>query len=364
MFCGSQPRKRSREHIIPRWLMKLTGDPNRKCFFGPFLDEKGGLVRRSFPLDNFAFPSCGVCNQKLSELESSAREVVSGILDQKPLSSADFGVLLTWLDKVRVGLWLGGYHMIKNVWGIAPQFFINSRMDKSDRMVLIYRSSYAKRRLVFQSPSLAAFQYQPTCFFLIVNNFLFLNVSTDLFLSRRLGLPYPSHIHYTNSPEFGVQIVKGLERVLTPVVKLKFDKRCTQILQPLFARGEIRSIVSSFYETDYVKSMSIDHAKGIGKVLYVDGPTLSDFPTGKTNCWVPPMIGDDREAVGIVMKQALEFQNYLLEYGPTESKIGFGNIDKEKLRLIRKQVGVAKAINRDLLDELRNPRKEGKSFSP
>jgi hypothetical protein len=254
--------------------------------------------------------------------------------------------------------------MIKNVWDIAPQFFINSRMDKSDRMVLIYRSGHTKPRLVFQSPSLAAFQYQLTCFLLIVNNFLFLNVSTDFFLSRRLGLPYPSHIYYTNSPEVEMQIARGIEKVLTPVVKLKFDKRCTQILQPMFTRDEIRSSVSSFYETDYVKSMSIDHAKGIGKVFYADGSMLSEFPPGKTDCWVPPMIDDDHEAVGIVMKQALEFQNHLLEYGPTESKIGFGNIDKEKLRLIRKQVGVVKAINRDLLDKLRNPRKEGKSSSP
>jgi len=340
--------------------MRLTGDPNRKCFFGPFLNEKGDLVRRAFPLDNFAFPACDECNQKLSELEGSAREVVSSILDEKPLSSADFGVLLTWLDKIRVGLWLGGYQMTKNVWYIAPQFFINSRIDRSDRMVLIYRSSHTRSRLVFQSPSFPAFQYQPTCFFLIVNNFLFLNVSTDFFLSRRLGLPYPSHICYTNSPEVEMQMDEGTGRILTPVVKFKFDRRCAQILQPMFPRDDIRSMVPSSYDTDYVKSMSIDHARGIGKVLYVDGLTVSSFPAQKTDCWVPPMIYDDHEAVEIVIEQAIKFQDYLLEYGPTESKIGFGNIDKEKQALIKEQLKVAKTVNRNLLARLKNPKGQGR----
>ena len=34
VFCGKKPENKNKEHIIPQWLIKLTGDPNRKINLG------------------------------------------------------------------------------------------------------------------------------------------------------------------------------------------------------------------------------------------------------------------------------------------------------------------------------------------
>lgn len=34
VFCGSKPESKNKEHILPQWLLKLTGDPNREIFLG------------------------------------------------------------------------------------------------------------------------------------------------------------------------------------------------------------------------------------------------------------------------------------------------------------------------------------------
>jgi hypothetical protein len=32
VFCGKKPQSKNREHIIPQWLIALTGDPNRDVY--------------------------------------------------------------------------------------------------------------------------------------------------------------------------------------------------------------------------------------------------------------------------------------------------------------------------------------------
>ena len=62
------------------------------------------------------------------------------LLAKSPTQSKDVHTLLTWLDKVRVGLWLASYVIQKNVSAIIPHYYINSRIDLFDRMVLLYKS--------------------------------------------------------------------------------------------------------------------------------------------------------------------------------------------------------------------------------
>ena len=86
VFCGAKPNKKSREHIIPQWLIELTGDPQRQAVFGPFLDERTReLTYRNFAFDQFAFPACEECNLKLSGLEAETKEVMLK-LSEEPYS--------------------------------------------------------------------------------------------------------------------------------------------------------------------------------------------------------------------------------------------------------------------------------------
>jgi len=31
IFCGDKPQSKNLEHIIPQWLLKMTGDPTPLC---------------------------------------------------------------------------------------------------------------------------------------------------------------------------------------------------------------------------------------------------------------------------------------------------------------------------------------------
>lgn len=57
--------------------------------------------------------------------------------DLQSLNCKDFNYLLTWFDKLRIGLWLSSIYMIENFFGIKPHFYINSGAYTKDRILLI-----------------------------------------------------------------------------------------------------------------------------------------------------------------------------------------------------------------------------------
>jgi hypothetical protein len=101
VFCGSAPESKTREHVIPQWLIKLTGDPKRKANF--HIDwKKNPPGIRQFAFDQFTFPACDTCNSNFAKLEGAAHEIVTALLAGGELAETDFHLLLDWLDKVRV----------------------------------------------------------------------------------------------------------------------------------------------------------------------------------------------------------------------------------------------------------------------
>jgi hypothetical protein len=105
IFCGRKPQSKTKEHVIPRWLIEMTGDPKRQVSFGTYnLDNKPPTV---LAFDQFTFPACGQCNRDFSDLEGRARRVTERLLLRDGLTATDFNCLLDWLDKIRIGMWLG-----------------------------------------------------------------------------------------------------------------------------------------------------------------------------------------------------------------------------------------------------------------
>jgi hypothetical protein len=117
VFCGKLPQEKNKEHVLPRWLIALTGNPNRIGSFGIDFTKKPFSVRR-FSFDSFTFPACSDCNAAFSLLEATAEPVVRKMLAFQPVNSSELIVLLDWLDKVRVGMWLGFFYLDKNFVGI------------------------------------------------------------------------------------------------------------------------------------------------------------------------------------------------------------------------------------------------------
>jgi hypothetical protein len=127
VFCGSLPKGKNKEHVLPRWLIGLTGDPGRKVYLGREWTSPE-LKERIYSLSSFTFPACEACNTEYSELETRAKSIMQSLLALLPVSAGDFDVLLDWFDKVRTGLWVGLLYLNRNYRGLTPQFYIKSRI--------------------------------------------------------------------------------------------------------------------------------------------------------------------------------------------------------------------------------------------
>ena len=193
IFCGQKPREKTKEHVLPRWLLELTGDPGRVVTLGINYSTQKEL---RYSWAKFTFPACDACNAKYSVLEGKAKPIVERLLRREQCSAGDFYVLLDWLDKVRVGLWLGYYILQGNPVGIVPSFFINSRVGTKDRMLALYTIDTNELGLNAFGVNTFVFQTQPSCFALKINSIVLLNVSSDCVFSIRAGFPGPRTMNY------------------------------------------------------------------------------------------------------------------------------------------------------------------------
>jgi len=80
----------------------MTGVPKRLGNFGPIYDSEK-LQMNKFSFDNFVFLSCEKCNNEFGKIEHKAKFIVHDLLNEKPLSTNDFNLFLTWFDKIRKG---------------------------------------------------------------------------------------------------------------------------------------------------------------------------------------------------------------------------------------------------------------------
>jgi len=177
IFCGERPQSRSSEHVLPQWLIELTGDPKRTAQFGYRHLGNGQFVRRQFSFKTFKFPACKSCNQSFAELEGKARTVVQKMMSKDFLSDVELNTLFDWFDKVRIGLWIGYLYLGKNLVAVTPHFYVEKRIGQHDRMLDIFISGGNRQGLNFAGCDTPSFAFTPSCFSIRINNFAFLNIS-------------------------------------------------------------------------------------------------------------------------------------------------------------------------------------------
>ena len=233
VFCGKRPLSKNMEHVLPRWLIEETGDPKRIVPLG--IEWRTQRLRK-FSFNQLMFPACVKCNSDFSVLENEARGIMNDILNKMPLSAKSFDIFLTWLDKVRIGIWLGWRFLDRDFFKITPKFHINQRIRNKDRMVLIYQTTDVKKGLSCILVNSPFFAFSPSCFGLVVNQFYFVNISSDFLLSRRLGLPFPAVKKMSNlDPNFmDVEMRDGMMRMLLPLIRVSYNKFCSRFTNQLF----------------------------------------------------------------------------------------------------------------------------------
>jgi hypothetical protein len=315
VFCGNKPESKTLEHVLPNWLISLTGDPKRQAKLGFYQTQDGKMVNRLFAFDQFKFPACDKCNQRFSELEGDTKNIIERILTDDSLSESSFTTLLDWFDKVRIGLWLGFRYLDGNRYGVNPQFHISKRLGHDDRLVFIYKSKKERDFLGFLGCDTPAFNFSPSCFSLIINNYFFLNMSFQFFLSRRLGFPYPPVVFRHENGMVSSVLLPGRENIMRPVLKKLTGLFGTEIYQPII----VNSVDGrhKLYDTDYVRNHCISWENGIGRIFFDTGTKTNLYPNHFSTEWIPPKIYDFYELFFRMEITTLNMQLYLYTLSPS-----------------------------------------------
>ncbi len=238
VFCGEPPDNKTKEHVIPKWLIELTGDPKRTWNLGVRYGEEDEAKReRQFAADQFQFPACEACNGAYSDLEGRAKFCVTKLIAAEPLTAQQWDDLLDWFDKVRIGLWLGMRLFSQELLLMPPKFHISQRIGRKDRCVLVYRINPDHKGLIMHGGGDPVFLNWPSCFALTVNDLIFVNVSTEYLLAARIGFPFPRKLEDVKDRTL-VSDFHAFYRTKTPLIRFSFYPASIAVYQAILIKPE------------------------------------------------------------------------------------------------------------------------------
>lgn len=291
VFCGGPPQEKNKEHIIPQWLLRLTGDPAREVYLGRDWSKKD-LPKRVFSFKAFTFPACTSCNTHFARLEADAQRVVTMMLTDGQLDAADVDILLDWLDKVRTGMWLGLRYLNGNHRDISPQFAIASRIAARDRLVFVYRDQGELTGISLAGIESPIFQEMPSCFVISINHLHFFNASATSLFAARLGLPFPTNLKLAPNRDAGflADVSPGTGEIQLPLVPYPVVPGGSLLFQPIIPQAddpESRRHIDAEFDTPYVQGLLENAAGGRGKIVQVTDQGSALFPTQPSTNWLP-----------------------------------------------------------------------------
>lgn len=258
VFCGAKPQGKTKEHIIPQWLIKYTGDPKRLIQLG----------ERKIAFDQMTFPACDKCNSQYSDLEEKAKIALIKIFNNQELDEDNIIVLLDWFDKVRIGLWLLCLKMAnfftELTEDIEPKFYISTRIRKSDRLLKITKINNNRKGINFVGTTSPHFLNTPSCFGLIINNYQFTNISMQFLFNQNLGFPNVKDLSFDeNFNVVASKISKATGRMKSPLISNELENKGVTIFQPI-----IPATLYKYMSKDQQGKMLMKpYEKGVGKLI-------------------------------------------------------------------------------------------------
>lgn len=290
IFCGEEPKGKNKEHIIPKWLIKITGKESRNGYFGTKKNDGGPILpyinqndfntnninninihHRVFSFSSLTFPACQKCNSEFSVLENKVKLTIEELLEKNQIDTKNIPSLLDWMDKIRVGIWLGNIQLDKNFFHVDPNFAIKKRMGALDRVLFIKRIKDIPDGINFIGTESFLFAKEPSVFCLRINEYLFYSISSILLISKEVGFPYYERaIQDNNSDGIQIELLKGLETLSTPFESIKTENVDLKIYQPIVPR-EMIEVHSEHYKNEYFKKNLIDKKMGKGEIFFDDG---------------------------------------------------------------------------------------------
>ena len=189
IFYGKPPEDKNKEHIIPRWLMKLTGTENKQMSVGTNWKTGKEII---FNFSSFTFPSCTQCNTDFAEIEALVKPTIEKKLIDDFIKTEELIRLLDWFDKVRISLWLGIQYHNNGTFNMDPKYYVNTRIALKDRLLAITNCYDNYKGLKWTGANTLCLIMSSTCLTLKINNVLFTNCSSDFVVSEQLGFPFPA----------------------------------------------------------------------------------------------------------------------------------------------------------------------------
>jgi len=268
IFCGKKPENKNLEHVIPQWLIKMTGRENKDVFTDFPEDHK------HLNFMNFKFPACTKCNTKYAYLEKQVKPIMVAVLDGKPISGAQASLLMDWFDKVRIGLWLAEMYFDPELKAnIQPHFFIDSRTAKTDRMLSIQRVNMPGKGIYFIGTNSAMFTFSPSAFTMLINDMFFINASNHNLVSPKLGFPVLARTKFID-PFLGkvtYSVHSGRHKVTNPIITDFIpNPNSVTFYQPIMKEYVNEPIILN---DNYVLKHCYDINVGLGGVFVQQGNT-------------------------------------------------------------------------------------------
>lgn len=263
IFCGNPPESRTKEHIYPQWLLKMTGFHSKDTSVGTNWVTGKEII---FPGKNYTFPACDACNNNFSGLEGRVKGIVERLSEDESVTGEDLEILLDWFDKLRAGTWLGVSYMNKSVFSLPPNHYINDRVGVKDRYLSITNTYLSEKTLKWSGANSLSFMSSPTALMVRINNLVFVSASTDFLVAHSVGFPYPEfEAVFPDSNIGNWGIIQGTQRILPHCFDITPYTPYYTLRQPIF-KNALESN-PALYDNSFVADHSHDVSAGIGKIF-------------------------------------------------------------------------------------------------
>lgn len=354
VFCGSKPEGKTKEHVVPRWLIQMTGNPKRQARFG-LVKTHSGIEERSHSFDQFTFPACEACNNEFANMEDQVKPIIERILTCGDITAEELSLIMDWLDKVRVGVWLGMVildraQLRKNpLLRVEPNFHIKDRIGRFDRGLIIERFMSSQKRLCIGGAESFSFLLTPSAFNLTINNMCFTSISSVFMVARRLGFPYPTRSFLKpGRDEIGFNIVDGRERVMNPIIRRNVKEVGHIFYQPMFS-NDLGDGNMEEYNSLYVTKHSIDPKKGKGNIFEQLEGAHYEYSESDEIKIKPRKVYHEKEFAVRSLINIYEWQNWVADLHKPDTS----SLSTDQKRFIKQRFNLGKRYNKRMIQHYR-----------
>lgn len=307
-FCGKKPQKKNNEHILPQWLIEMTGSPTRNISVGvSYNSEQGSIDHRTFSINGLVVPACENCNSQAGKIEEKAAPALKSLMAGEAVSGVQIDNILDWFDKVRVGLWLLFSRLHTNPVASSANFHINQRMGTQDRCLVIQHVSDKNKGLTMRGVQTYAFMFMPSAFSLTVNDYVFTSLSTNLLVSKELGFPFADNSYYqADGKTIKCEMQRGLREVKPPL--LPFDAATNGVV---IAQAIIGQYVNAMPEDkQYLEEHSIKPMRS--NIFIETSSVIKELGLDETTTITPPSSLSFKDWTGKSVDDIYKYQLWLL----------------------------------------------------